>query len=183
MAGSLSKLLHDQDGHIDLHSLHCEIDENRRVANDGLRVQDATGTLWYTYCDGQLFLETQQGQPAIERAVMAVSASVSELLLSWKQVELPAGVYEATRLVPFPHSEAPKLTAKFPADMPDVDSERLWSSVSWYAKIPWIAGLERSQVRELFRVLPQIMTDFRANIAAAAADATTGRRCDGRLLF
>lgn len=183
VAGSLSKLLHDQDGHIDVHSLHGEKHENRPVAsNDGLRVQDATGTSWYTYCDGQLFLETQQGQPAVERAVMSVSASVTELLLAWKQVEQPAGVYAATQFVPFPHPEAPKLTAKFPADLPDADFERLWSSVSWYAKIPWIAGLEHAHVRDLFRALPQIMTDFRANIAAAAANADLRKRIDPRYI-
>lgn len=178
VAGALSKLLHDQDGHINLHSLHCEVDENARAATDGLYVKDSTGTSWHTYCDGQLFLETQQGQTAIERAVMAVSASVSELLLAWKQGELPVGIYEATRFVPFPHPKTPKLIDKFPTDIPDVEFDKLWSSVAWYTKIPWIADLKQSHVRALFNELPEIMTEFRSNIATAALDGNLLKRVD-----
>jgi hypothetical protein len=183
VAGALSKLLHDQDGHVDIHSLHSDASEHRE-GNDknGLRVKDATGACWYTYCDGQLFLETQQGQHAVERAVLAVSASVCELLLAWKRAELPAGVYEATKFVPFPHPETPALTTKFPADMPEADIDRLWDNVSWYAKVPWISGLERSHIKALFRALPQIMENFRTNIAAAADDAELRRRIDPRYI-
>lgn len=169
VAGALSKLLHDQDGHVDLQSLHGVVDENQRRPDDGLLVQDSTGASWSTRCDGQLFLETTATQsPAIEHAVSAVSASVVEFLLAWKRRELPVGVYAATQFVPFPHPNAPTLVQKFPAGMPDADLERLWDSVRWYAKIPWIAGLERKHIRDLFEALPQIMEDFRAHVVAAA---------------
>lgn len=69
IAGALSKLLHDQDGHIDLESLHGPVDENDGRPEDGLLVQDSTGTSWSTRCDGQLFLETNAAQStAVERA-------------------------------------------------------------------------------------------------------------------
>lgn len=168
ISGSLCKLLHDQDGHINIHSLHGVTNENLRSEEDGLRVQDSTGTSWYTYCDGQLFLETQKGKPAIDRAVLAVSASVGELLLAWKQNEIPNGVYEATRYVPFPHPESIKLIDKFPKDISDTDLDKLWKSVSWYSKVPWIAELEKKHILELFEDLPQIMGEFRNNIATAS---------------
>jgi hypothetical protein len=170
ISGSLCKLLHDQDGHINIHSLHGVTNENLRSTGDGLRVQDSTGTSWYTYCDGQLFLETQVGKPAIDRAVLAVSASVRELLLAWKENDIPNGVYEATKYVPFPHPESMKLVDKFPKDLPLPDLDKLWKSVSWYAKIPWLAGLDKTHIRELFEALPQIMGEFRNNIAVTASD-------------
>ena len=175
VAGSLSKLLHDQDGHVDVHSLHGDSNESQRAGNDGLHVQDSQGDAWFTFCDGQLFLQAS-GKPAIEHAVNAVAASVKEFLLAWKLDELPAGVYEATRLVPFPHPQAPKLVDKFPGNMAPADFDALWKSIAWYAKIPYLAGLEASHVRSLFEALPQIMTRFREHIAAAAADAELRKR-------
>jgi hypothetical protein len=175
VAGSLSKLLHDQDGHVDVHSLHGQSNENQRAGNDGLRVQNAQGRAWFTFCDGQLFLQAE-GRDAVEQAVSAVCASVKEFLLAWKVGELPQGVYEATELVPFPHPQAPKLVDKFPADMSAGDFDALWTSIAWYAKIPYLAGLEASHVRGLFEALPDIMTRFRANVAASADDAELRKR-------
>jgi len=177
-AGALSKLLHDQDGHVDLQSLHGVVDENQRPANDGLLVQDSTDATWRTRCDGQLFLDTAATQsPAIERAVAAVAASVSEFLLAWKRREIPVGVYAATQLVPFPHPDAPTLVQKFPADLSDAALDSLWRSVAWYAKIPWLVDLKREHVRDLLTSLPQIMADFRAHVAAAvSADADIAAR-------
>lgn len=97
-----------------------------------------------------------------------MTASVVELLVAWKRRELPAGLYEATRFVPFPHASAPTLVQKFPADMPDATLDKLWNAVGWYAKIPWISGLEKKQIRDLFQALPQIMAEFRAHVARAA---------------
>ena len=113
-------------------------------------------------------MEIQEGKPAIDRAVLAVSASVSELLLAWKQNEIPNGVFEATRYVPFPHPESKKLIDKFPKDISDTDLDKLWKSVTWYSKVPWIAELEKKHILELFEALPQIMGEFRKNIAAVA---------------
>lgn len=176
IAGSLCKLLHDQDGHININSLHGVVNENLRSSEDGLRVQDSTGMSWHTYCDGQLFMEIQEGKPAIDRAVLAVSASVGELLLAWKQIEKPNGVYEATRYVPFPHPESIKLIDKFPKDISDTDLDKLWKSVSWYSKVPWIAELKKKHILELFEDLPKIMGEFRNNIAVAASNSELVKR-------
>jgi hypothetical protein len=166
VAGALSKLLHDQDGHVDVHSIHGEDHEDGHDPHDGLRVRNSLGDDWHTYCDGQLFLERRVDAPAVRHAVDAVADSVLELLLAWKRRELPRGFYAATSRVPFPHPEAPTLVAKFPADMPAADFDRLWKSVIWYAKVPWISGLEPQHVRALFAALPDIMGAFRANVAA-----------------
>lgn len=165
VAGALSKLLHDQDGHINLDSLHGSASENTRAAEDGLRVCDSTGESWYTRCDGQLFLPNDAHSPAVERPILAVSASVVELLLAWKRQELPTGIYQATRYVPFPDKRGPTLVEKFPAELSDEALERLWQGVGWYAKIPWIAGLEKQHIRALFQALPDIMQSFRASVA------------------
>jgi hypothetical protein len=173
IAGALSKVLHDQDGHVDLGSLHGVVDENARPADDGLLVQDSTGTTWRTRCDGQLFAgQGSRLSPKVERAVEAVATSVLELLLAWQRGEMPRGLYAATELVPFPHADGPSLIKKFPADMDEAQLEQLWDSIGWYAKVPWLAGLERQHLRALFQALPDIMAQFRANVAAAAdADA------------
>lgn len=168
IAGALSKLLHDQDGHVDVHSLHNAAAERDRHSEDGLRVRDATGAEWYTRCDGQLFLEGDLGLPRIERPVLAVQASVYELLLAWTKRELPRGAYQATRFVPYPHPDERPLVDKFSAELPEDSLRALWKSVSWYAKIPWLVGLEREHVRALFESLPEIMAEFRANVARAA---------------
>lgn len=181
VAGSLSKLLHDQDGHVGVHSLHGGSDESQRAGNDGLHVQDSQGTSWFTYCDGQLFLQAE-GKQAVEQAVSAVSVSVKELLLAWKVGELPAGEYQATRFVPFPHPRAPKLVDKFPASMSDPEFDALWKSIAWYAKVPYLAGLEAAHVRSLFEALPGIMREFRESIAAAAADAELRKRVAPRYI-
>jgi hypothetical protein len=169
VAGALSKLLHDQDGHVGLDSLHGVVDENCRTEGDGLRVQDSTGTSWSTRCDGQLFLDCgATSSPLVDRAVSAVTASVLELLLAWQLGELPPGTFAATALVPFPHPAEPRLIDKFASAIVDADLDRLWNSVAWYAKIPWIAGLKRQHIRDLFLALPEIMSRFRATVAAVA---------------
>jgi hypothetical protein len=170
IAGALTKLLHDQDGHVDLQSLHG-MDEGDGAPAAGLLVQDSNGTTWSTYCDGQLFLERGANRsPAVERAVGAVAASMFEFLLAWQRGELPQGVYAATRMMPFPHPTEPMLVEKFPASLPDTDLDRLWHGVDWYAKIPFIAGLEREHIRVLFGALPEIMAAFRTNVGRDAAD-------------
>jgi hypothetical protein len=182
VAGALSKLLHDQDGHVDVHSIHGDAVEEHRGAEDGLLVQDSDGNSWHTYCDGQLFLERSLQSPAVDHAVDAVADSVREFLLAWQRRELPRGNYAATRRVPFPHPQAPTLTQKFPADMRNEDFDRLWESVAWYAKVPWIAGLEREHIRDLFASLPQIMASFRANVAAQATDPDLAARIEPRYI-
>lgn len=170
VAGALSKVLHDQDGHIDAGSLHGVHDENRRGDDDGLPVQNSLGANWFTRCDGQLFLEAgSETSPAVEQAVAAVSASVTELLVAWQEGTLPRGTYEATKHVPFPRPGSATLAEKFPASLAPERLEALWQSVGWYAKIPWISGMERRHIEALFEALPAIMERFRANVAADVA--------------
>jgi hypothetical protein len=113
IAGALSKVLHDQDGHVDLTSLHGTGDENGRPIQDGLLVQDSAGVTWNTRCDGQLFLnEGAAGSTVIERPVAAVAASVEEVLCAWKRGQLPTGIYDALR--PLPHRPYPALDREVP---------------------------------------------------------------------
>lgn len=183
IAGGLSKLLHDQDGHVDLASLHGVHEDSHAGPGDGLLVRNATGASWRTFCDGQLFLDgTAVGADARARAVDAVCASVSELLLAWKRRDIPPGVYAATRHVPFPDPETPALVDKFPANLSGVELDALWNSIAWYAKVPWIAGLTRDHVHALLEALPGIMQRFRANIATAAQDPELRRRVDARYI-
>jgi hypothetical protein len=168
VSGSLSKILHDQDGHVDAGSLHGVVDENARAEDDGLAVEDSTGTRWFTRCDGQLFLGPERS-PSVERPTLAVAASVKELLLAWLRNERPRGVFEATRYVPFPRADTPPLSAKFAASMSEDDRTALWKSVSWYAKIPWLAGLERAHLDALIEALPGLMERFRGQVAADVA--------------
>jgi hypothetical protein len=182
IAGALSKLLHDQDGHVDVHSLHGEHEDGQRCADDGLLVTDSAGDAWRTYCDGQLFLGGSATSPAVEHAVDAVADSVVEFLLAWRKGDQPEAVYRATHRVPLPHPDAPTLIQKFPADMPEADFERLWQSVSWYTKVPWISGLQRGHLRDLFVALPALMAQFRAHIAEAAQAPELALRIDADTL-
>ncbi len=163
LAGALSKLLHDQDGHVK--SLHGE-GENARPDSDGLRVKNAVGQEWYTKCDGQLFLGGKTDSLAVSIPVKAVTESVKELLVAWKDGVLPEEEYAATQYVAFPHPEAPKLIEKFPANMSAARLEELYKSGSWFSKIPWIGPeMTRDSVRALLAELPELMRQFRENVA------------------
>ncbi len=169
IAGALSKLLHDQDGHVDLHSLHPGPGEAHAHAHHGLGlpVVNALGEHWETYCDGQLFLNKSTSDPAVNQAVHAVADSLVELLLAWKRRELPERLYAATQRVPFPDPGAPTLAQKFPADLPAAELDRLWSSIAWYTKVPWLSGLQREHLQALLVALPELMANFRYNVDAA----------------
>lgn len=162
LAGALSKVIHDQDGHVDESSLHGSANENGRAADDGLRVCNARGASWHARCDGQLFLlPGSQASPAVSQAVEAVAASVGELLQAWRRGTEPPGTYQATELVPFPHPELPPLPERFPAAMAEERFQALLASVAWYARIPWITGLQAEHLRALLQALPALMERFR----------------------
>jgi hypothetical protein len=165
VAGALSKVLHDQDGHVDVRCLHGVDDENARSPDDGLGVQDSTSTKWFARCDGQLFLQSP-GSVAVDRAVAAVTASVGELLFAWLRGEQPRTLFEATRYVPFPRPDLPSLSEKFSASMLGAERDMLWRSVAWYSKIPWISGLSRRHLDDLLEALPDLMKNFREQVAA-----------------
>jgi len=176
LVGALSKLLHDQDGHVS--SLHSA-EEAGREQTDGLRVTNAAGASWFTFCDGQLFLPPGAAQsPAVATPVRAVAESVKELLLAWREGADPAGAFAATTHVPFPHPQAPFLIEKFTSAMPAAQFDRLVESVNWYSKVPWIGpGLETEHVRALLDELPNLMDDFRRRVAAdVAANPMIARR-------
>lgn len=167
LAGALSKLLHDQDGHLDgVHGEGHALNEG-----DGLRVRNSAGQEWHTRCDGQLFVEHQDDDLALTAPVEAVGRSVKELFRAHLDGERPAGGYAALELVPFPHPEAPGLAEKF-TGMPDAQRARLLEAVQWYVKIPYIGtGLEDQHLRALFAALPGLMAEFgRAVAADVAAD-------------
>jgi hypothetical protein len=170
VAGLLSKLLHDQDGHANLACLHGECEPLRVVGGSrqraalGLPVVNALDQRWSTFCDGQLFLGKSVNDPAIRHAVEAVADSVEELVLAWKHQSMPDGPYRATSRVPFPDREAPTLAQKFPYDMSAEDLERLWRGMSWYVKVPWLSGLNRDHLRSLLAALPALMAAFRENV-------------------
>jgi hypothetical protein len=182
VAGALSKLLHDQDGHVS--SFHSAGESGRDQA-DGLRVTNAAGASWFTFCDGQLFLPPGAAQsPAVETPVRAVAQSVKELLLAWREGRDPAGPFAATSHVPFPHPDAPSLTEKFPRAMPTARFDALLGSVNWYSKIPWIGpGLTAGHVRALLENLPDLMERFRQRVAAdRAANPGIVKRIDAGYL-
>lgn len=179
IAGALSKILHDQDGHIDVHSLHGVAENKDERSDDGLLVCDSTGATWRTYCDGQLFLKTDADRSlAIAKPVAAVAASVLELLLAWRIGETPSSTFAATKYVPFPHPNERALIEKFPGDMPQADLDSVWSNVQWYSKMDWLGGLKQQYIRELFEALPQLMADFRAHVRGDASDAILKTRVD-----
>ncbi len=166
LSGALSKLLHDQDGHIDtFHSDGEQISER-----EGLRVHNAAGDRWSTRCDGQLFIVRNDGAPLVTQPVSAVKASVSELFSAWLDRSLPQGIYAATLHVPFPHPDAGALADKFSIDMPPERLSALVKSVSWYMKIPWVGpGLREEHVLALFRALPGLMAELNKAVDAAVA--------------
>lgn len=171
LAGILSKLLHDQDGHVD--SLHGE-----SSLGEGLAVKNTRGTKWRTFCDGQLFLFPGATQrPEVQQPVDAVAASLGELVRAWKQGTLPGGRFEALDFVPFPDPAEDGLAEKFRKWTPKrIDA--LVKDCRWYAKLPWLgAGLKREHVVKLFAALPGLMARFAANVKAACdRDATLQTR-------
>lgn len=167
LAGALSKLLHDQDGHVT--SVHGQ-SELKRPDADGLRVRNSLpeNNEWSTRCDGQLFLGgTKDSHPSIRYPVSAVAESVRELLGVWQGGAAPVGEFAAAKYVPFPHSSAGTLLQKFPAKMPEAQFEKLMAATNWYSGIPWIGpGLTRDHVHELLWDLAGIMKRFRNSIEA-----------------
>ncbi|HVH46572.1 MAG TPA: hypothetical protein VM925_29730 [Labilithrix sp.] len=173
-AGALSKLLHDQDGHIA--SIHS-VTEKRAAKDEGLPVVNARGDEFFARCDGQLFLGGgHEGGGAVDLATEAVAASVLELLLAWRKGTMPDGTYAATVLVPFPAPGSSGLAEKFPGDLSETRLEALFDSLAWYSGIPWIGpGLERDHVRELFAALPELMSSFGRSVTVACAASPTLR--------
>lgn len=165
LAGGLSKVLHDHDGHVN--ALHATA-HHKVTDDDGLHVTNANGDDWHTRCDGQLFLGRRGADPkapAVVPIISAVAASVTELIAAWKGASSPR-IYEATKYVAFPHPTEIPLAEKFsPAKWKGLRLDNLVASVDWFSKVPWIGpGLRKHHLEELFAALPDLMTRFRAAI-------------------
>jgi subtilisin family serine protease len=165
LAGALTKLLHDQDGHLD--TLHGDGHSLLGPSDQGLAVCNARGEAWRTRCDGQLFIGNDGAELAIHAPVQAVRASVKELLLVYLCGEeaLPSGVYEGTTYVPFPDPRGPSLCDKFPAGIGADQLDRLLQSTQWYMKIPYIGpGLAAEHIQALCAALPELLAAFRQSV-------------------
>jgi hypothetical protein len=165
LAGALAKLLHDEDGHVN--TSHGEGHSLLDRGTEGLQVRNARGDTWYTRCDGQLFIERREQDLAVHLPVEAVRASVKELLLAYlsDDEDLPAGLYEATRYVPFPHPDGLSLCAKFPENIKAEQIERLLKNAKWYTKIPYIGpSLAADHIQALCSALPALLQQFRQGV-------------------
>lgn len=165
LAGLLSKLLHDQDGHVS--TLHAH-GEGRLAPDEGLPVRNARGVEWSTRCDGQLFIVEQKSEaPLIAEPVAAVTASLVELYTARRKQQAPAGEYEALKYVPFPRPGSSTLTQKFPADLAPESVKKLVESVAWYFKLPWAkSSLGVPEVERLLQALPKLMQEFRRAVVS-----------------
>lgn len=170
LSGVLSKLLHDQDGHVT--SLHAR-GEKGLGATEGLWVQNSLGVEWYTRCDGQVFIvKPDATAPLVAEPVRAVKQSLLELFRARKERQLPVGVFRATEHVPFPHPLLPPLTSKFTATAPDARIADLVGGMKWYFKIPGTsANLQPKHVKKLLQDLPSMMQLMRAAVAKDVAEA------------
>jgi hypothetical protein len=161
IAGGLSKVLHDQDGHVNTNHSRGE----RYLADEGLWVANSLGANWFTRCDGQLFIVKPTHDLLIEQPVQAVAKSLLELFTSRRDRTLPEGIYQALVHVPFPHPNVQSLCDKFSPTMPRPQFEGLIESISWYLKIPWIgSGVNEENLRMLLAALPELMTEFRHDV-------------------
>jgi hypothetical protein len=167
LAGLLSKVLHDQDGHVS--SLHAQ-GEAELPDSEGLPVRNSLGIDWSTRCDGQLFLvPTKESAPLIAEPVAAVAASLVELYTAQTQRRAPTGAYAALQHVPFPRPGAPTLAQKF-EDASPARIEQLLGSFRWYTKLPLIeASLDRENVGALFAALPDLMKQFALEVSGDLA--------------
>lgn len=165
LAGLLSKLLHDQDGHVS--TLHAH-GEGRLSSDEGLPVRNARGVDWSTRCDGQLFIVEEKSEaPLIAEPVSAVTASLVELYTARREQRAPGGEYRALQYVPFPRPGSATLTEKFPAALAPERVEQLVKSVVWYLRLPWAKStLGVPEVERLLQVLPELMQEFRGAVAS-----------------
>lgn len=170
LTGVLSKVLHDQDGHVS--TLHGAGDH--AGPDDGLAVRNARGVRWKTFCDGQLFLYPGAAtQPHVREASRAVSASVKELVRAWKTGALPPANYEAAEYVAFP-DRGQTLSEKFAA-FDGARVKALHRSVAGYLKV--LSSVTPAHLRAVFDALPALLETFRAHVAEdIRADAALPRR-------
>jgi len=175
LAGALSKLLHDQDGH--LKTQHGQGHSLLPDPNEGLLVRNNAGERWRTRCDGQLFIANASDAPIVRMPVKAVEASVTELFDAYVSGRVPAGIYAATEFVPFPDGAEVGLAEKFPAQASDKKIDTLLASLQWYMKVPYLsAGIKKEDIRALFDALPALLARFCEAVKKDAADPDLANR-------
>jgi subtilisin family serine protease len=167
VAGALSKLVHDQDGHI-TGQRHDQAHGQGSTSDDGLPVVNSNGERWAARCDGQLFIGHAAADPIIRCPVEAVKASVTELCDAYLFGREPKGLYAGTVLVPFPDPAHPKLVEKFPQNPDEPFLQRLYDGMQWYLKLPVWKGahVEKGQIQEFLQALPALMQKFRDDVTA-----------------
>lgn len=158
IGGILAKILHDDD--------HSFVSSEE----SGLPVMNAQGDRWLTRSDGDLFKAAGtdfQSQDYIRLVSNAVELSVREILSALNEGQVPEGIYAATKLVPFIDPQTPGIDTVFPSTMSDEDLDARIK-----AAIPsWIPGglsiwFIKDHARRFLMDLPQVMADFRAQIAS-----------------
>jgi hypothetical protein len=170
LAGLLSKVLHDQDGHVE--GLHGQ-GEEPDSASEGLPVRNSRGERWNARCDGQMFLvprPTTKAAPLIAEPVSAVAASLTEVFEAQQTKRAPEGEFAALKFVPFPDPTAPTLAEKF-SDTSRERIEALLESSRWYTKLAALklftdASLDHDNIAALCRALPELMQSFRETVSA-----------------
>jgi hypothetical protein len=167
LAGLLSKVLHDQDGHV--HGFHAK-GEQSLAEGEGLPVRNSRGGEWSARCDGQMFLVgSKQTEPLIAHPVAAVAASLQEVFDAQQNGVGPRGEYAALEYVPFPKPGGQTLVEKFSDTSPE-HLEELLESCRWYLELTFLepvtdANLSQEKLSNLFRALPELMRKFRDNVA------------------
>lgn len=178
LAGLLSKLLHDQDGHV--HGWHAQ-GEKPLDSKEGLPVESSDKVRWSARCDGQLFLAgCDLRDPMIGQPVAAVAASLREVFEARATKQAPDGQYAALQYVPFPRADSPGLADKFSSATPAY-IEELLKRCKWYIKLTELklitdASLDVDNITALFRALPELMANFRASVARDCEDVELRRR-------
>jgi len=178
LAGLLSKLLHDQDGHV--HGWHAQ-GEKPLDPKEGLPVENSKTAQWNARCDGQLFLAgCDLADPTIREPVTAVAASLNEVFEARATKQAPAGEYAALKHVPFPRAGSPGLSDKYSNAAPAY-VEELLKRCKWYIKLTELklvtdASLDLDNVTTLFRALPELMASFRESVRRDCQDAELRRR-------
>ena len=193
-AGTLTKLLHDQDGHIEIgsHSPDSHWDSGALPHSGGLEVQNAEGRVWSTRCDEQLFLplagrmgvrpggvalDVIYGEPAVRNVLLALAESLREVGLAFESGQEHTGHFSALNHAPYPVRTSPTssgLDEKFPV----ADAKALFGAVKVVQKIPFLGKTTESEVRDILERLPRLCSQFSASVRA---DIEGGRPGIGRI--
>lgn len=151
LIGSLSKLLHDNDGRKETPQL------------SGLKVTNARGDRWITKSDKELFLHNGEKNVAAALITEAVKLSILDILMARKTGIGRQGIFPATKIVPFPSTDERTLSQTM-GNPSDSDVNALVAETAWYLKLPFLTKINHDNVRNLLTNIPSIMADMRKQI-------------------